>query len=895
MKPTRNLFASLLALSAITLSGSHNAQAATSTWNGSVSDNWGTAGNWTGGLPGSPDVASFAGAFGIGGTVINLGANRTAGSLSISTVTNFSLDNFALTLSTGNITRSATSGTTTINSGVALGSTGVWNISGNLIVNGVISGATTLDKTGTGTLLLTGSNSLSGGMKLTAGTLRATTSANALGLGTLNLVGGVLQLADDFGLNFARNTTIDANNSGNVTIESDRITAGAGVIQTLGTLDIKATLFTVSKGAQVTSGTAGVTFGATTLSVNNTTFSTSTGALLTLASIDGGGTPRSFTIAGAGDTVSGAITTQSGSLTKSQTGTLTLSGASNYTGTTSVTGGELVLNGSLGATAVTVSGGAILSGTGSIGTTTAGTVVLNAGANDTLRGAIDLTNGSIGTLSFAAKTAATTVLTIGGTAGNSSILSFDVGATADRIALGTNARLNIGAGGGLVRLTSVGGLNGTTQTLISSTTPSVGAGTLANMSLDSTTGNFSGYTLGLVVVGNNLNLSQTANAAAPAAYWKGTNDGVWNSFTGGNANISNFATNLGGTNATGKVGATTDVNFNATVATNFGNTTLGEDFTIRSLTYGGNATSAVGIGGTNTLTITDGVTVAAGSATGHTISTKVALGANQTWTVTDIAQALTASNQISGGFSLTKGGNGNLTLTAANTYSGDTIIKAGTLKLDGLGSVLSTKIIVGDTGSNGAILDVSNNTVPGGFQVTGTQTLSGSGTIIGASTIQLNGIVAPGNSGAGVLSSTGDMNFAINSILQIDLNGINPGTPTPGTNYDQLNVIGGVTLAGLLSVDTTGYTPNNDNLFFVVVNDGVEAINGAFSNAPEGTTVTLGSQQFAVTYLGNYDTVNSVFSFTGGNDFVMMTVPEPSAALLGGLGALFLLRRRRTA
>ena len=81
--------------------------------------------------------------------------------------------------------------------------------------------------------------------------------------------------------------------------------------------------------------------------------------------------------------------------------------------------------------------------------------------------------------------------------------------------------------------------------------------------------------------GNNLNLTQTANTAAATAFWKGTNDGVWNSFTGGNTNISNFATNVGGTNATGKVGATTDVNFNATTTANFANTTLGEDFTIK--------------------------------------------------------------------------------------------------------------------------------------------------------------------------------------------------------------------------------------------------------------------------------------------------------------------------
>jgi MYXO-CTERM domain-containing protein len=244
--------------------------------------------------------------------------------------------------------------------------------------------------------------------------------------------------------------------------------------------------------------------------------------------------------------------------------------------------------------------------------------------------------------------------------------------------------------------------------------------------------------------------------------------------------------------------------------------------------------------------------------------------------------AVSGSGTISGGFGVNKTGNSTLTFATANTYTGDTTIKAGTLKFDGNASVLSTKIIVGDSGINGGSLDVSTNTVPGGFQVTGTQTLSGTGTVIGASTIQLNGIVAPGNSGAGVLN-TGNINFASGSILEVDLNS--------AAAYDKLNVVGGVTLAGILDVDASAYTPNNTDLFFMVVNDGSEAISGTFSGVADLSTVTFGSQQFKVSYTGNYDTN----SFTGGNDFVMQTVPEPSAALLGGLGALFLLRRRRNA
>ena len=76
--------------------------------------------------------------------------------------------------------------------------------------------------------------------------------------------------------------------------------------------------------------------------------------------------------------VSAAITQASGGLgiTKAGPGKMTLTGASNYSGTTSVSGGTLKVDGSLGSTTVTVAS-ATLAGNGSIG----GTVQLNTGGN----------------------------------------------------------------------------------------------------------------------------------------------------------------------------------------------------------------------------------------------------------------------------------------------------------------------------------------------------------------------------------------------------------------------------------------------------------------------------------------------------------------------------------
>ena len=85
------------------------------------------------------------------------------------------------------------------------------------------------------------------------------TSAGGLGAGALQLNGGILQLTG--GLNYGRNTTV----GGNVTIQADNTALGAGTVDTLGTLSLGAFTLTVTAGEFVTSGQAGVTFGAATL------------------------------------------------------------------------------------------------------------------------------------------------------------------------------------------------------------------------------------------------------------------------------------------------------------------------------------------------------------------------------------------------------------------------------------------------------------------------------------------------------------------------------------------------------------------------------------------------------------------------------------------------------
>jgi autotransporter-associated beta strand protein len=385
------------------------AQTATNTWDGGATGNaaaranWTSAGNWGGTAPIAGSVLIFAG-------TTKLTANTNlfpagTGFFSISFASGagaFTLTGNAISLTNG-ITNNSTNTQTLNLNGITLGGAQTFNASaGNLTftalnnitnagflltfagasnstVNSIISGTGGVTKTGAGTLLLTNANTFTGATTLSAGTLRATTSAASLGAGALSLGGGVLELANDTGLNYGRATTVTAS----AQINSDRLTAGAGVTHTLGTLSIGAQTLTIGSDATTTSGTAGITFGATTLSATGAVFDVNTNnALLTLASVGGAG--NSFTVTGAGNTtVTGVIGTVAGGVTKTGTGTLTLSGANTYTGGTTISNGV-----------VSISASDRLANTGALTLNGSGAVFNLSTFSDTV-GAVTLTDGSI--------------------------------------------------------------------------------------------------------------------------------------------------------------------------------------------------------------------------------------------------------------------------------------------------------------------------------------------------------------------------------------------------------------------------------------------------------------------------------------------------------------------
>src|SRR6185369_4958028 len=112
-----------------------------------------------------------------------------------------------------------------------------------------------------------------------------------------------------------------------------------------------------------------------------------------------------------------------------------------------------------------------------------------------------------------------------------------------------------------------------------------------------TTGNFGGFTLNATTTANAVTLTGTKLVAtAPdTLYFKGSVDGKWNGFAGGNANNSNWTTDAAGTiDPHITPAANTDVHFSAAGFTAANqSTTLNQDYSIKSLTMDAAATTAV--------------------------------------------------------------------------------------------------------------------------------------------------------------------------------------------------------------------------------------------------------------------------------------------------------------
>jgi hypothetical protein len=150
--------------------------------------------------------------------------------------------------------------------------------------------------------------------------------------------------------------------------------------------------------------------------------------------------------------------------------------------------------------------------------------------------------------------------------------------------------------------------------------------------------------------------------------------------------------------------------------------------------------------------------------------------------------------------------------------------------------------------------------------------------------------IAPGDVGTvGRTSVIGNMNVTSGAIT-LDLGGLTASslwqeTVANSGRFDNISISGNLSLGGTLGLNLVdGYVPNFIDIFKIIDVGGTLATNTFFTNVTDGGTLaTLGNEGTFKVYSSGNDIYLSEFT----------VIPEPRAALLGSLGLLALLRRRR--
>lgn len=671
----------------------------------------------------------------------------------------------------------------------------------------VLTGSARLVKDMGGTLVLTGTNSYTGGTAINGGTLRVSSDAN-LGdaAGGLSFNGGTLDITSTFG----SGRTVDLVGTGTFLAQGAGLNlrglvSGAGALVKDGNGSLTLTVDnSYTGGTTINAGLLQLGEGGTTGSilgniVNNGRFAVSRSNLYTLTG----------TISGSGDVLN------------TGTGTTILTAANSYAGVTLVSTGTLLINGNQSAATglTTVRAIATLGGTGVIG----GNVDLN------------------GTLSPGAGGAGT--LTINGnlSMGASARLAYDFGAPN---AVGNALNDVVNVGGNLT-------LDGTINVAI---TPGgafdIGlyrvlnyGGTLTDNGLAIGTMPAGADVFVQTAVANQVNLINTGGATlnfwdgsagankfnnaidGGGGMWRTGSDNSWTEATGAvNAGYTNGAfaifagtgglvtidNSLGAVTASGLQFATTNyriqgdalaltgpqsvirvgdgtsagLGYSAVIASEItGNTQLVKtDLGRLELTGANNYTGGTAING-GTIRVASDANLGAASGglsfNGGTLNTAADISSARAVSLagqgvfdTDADTTLTLSGSLTGTGQIGKVGSGTLVLAGTGSHTGGMGIVQGTLLVNGNYAAASGPVTIGQIA-----------------------TLGGTGTIGG--TVNLNGTLAPGADGAGTLTINGDLRISQTGTLAYEFGQANVAG---GGLNDLVNVAGNLTLDGTINV-----------------------------------------------------------------------------------------------
>ena len=877
---------------AITLSllAAGYASAADGTWTGGTSATWATATNWSGSIvPGgsaaNADIVTFnSSAYPFAPTAVSnyfvgglsFGASNT-GSLTLTSGT----ANNRLNVGSSGIQMSSGSGA------VSIGASGITTQGASIIANQnwannsssllTVNRVSVDDPSLAGTYTLTINGSGSGGVNFlnTIGDVNNASNANNLFALQINSTGG--------------NTTISSANSftGGTTLTQGNLLLGNNAALGTGSLALN--------GGKISSSSTG-----SQIPANNTTIggnvtlgdAVNTGKLTFSGTMGLGGATRTLTTDSLVE-FSGVVS--NGGITKQGASTLTFLGASanTYSGLTTVSAGGLTLS----KTAVdAIAGNVLVNSTGTL-TLGAADQINNAsnvevaagtfalGANSDTVNNVKLTGGIItGTTGVLTSSTAYDFQSSGNVTG---ILAGTAGAnktTAGTVTFsGANANTYTGlttvSAGSLVLSKTAGVVALAGDALVNGGTLQISG---ADQIVD--TANLEVATNGTFALGGNTDTVNGVKLTGGAITGTGVN-GILTSVTVYDLQSGSSSAVLAGTaGATKTTAGTVALNRASTYS---GGTTLSAgtlQLGVASVgSVGAITSSAIGTdslalnGGTlssdstsgrtilNAITIGSNVTLGDATNTGKlTFSAGVDLGAVNRDLTTESSVAFDGA--VSGAGGLTKLGTATMTLTGANTYTGATNVNTGTLVVNGnISTSTLTTVAVGAT-------------------------LGGSGTV-GKTTV--NGTLAVGNS-PGQMNFTDTLTIAGSTVMEID------GTLGAGvTNgYDFVNLTG-LDAAGVL---TYGGTMTLDiGMIFGVGNYSFNLF-GFASKTGTFATITL-ADQYSGSFLdgdlnGVWDLASgdSTWQFTESTGVLGLTVvPEPHAALLGGLGMLALLRRRRCA